>query len=247
MDLQSQDHQTDIVMLSPTSTTVYSYSKAEGPQGDGHSLIERPLLNFEVSHIMQNILRRDTVEFFAANYKETIRFWSDLLTKTTLPWNILQSNEGIAVAFKTIETIINDRGKTVLAYRLAHAPLSQLLSYLQGVIASNRRQGRLPRLFARTNNAFAIDIYLRVQQKHFGVYKRMLHKRVQLAKQWVAISGAHPLLLVTFTKEVKKIIYIVPISHTMTFLIYYIVQTPLYPSKCFNSLLLRLYIRCLLR
>ncbi|KAJ3494055.1 hypothetical protein NLG97_g4324 [Lecanicillium saksenae] len=161
----------------------------------------------DASQLARSLVRTDAAKFFAENLEDMLHFWTALLDGTSLPRNISYTDPRIANAFRSLDKFISRPDSTPLALRLAYTRMPMLMDAVKGIIATNKRQGRLRVPISKLNSNIALELYAKAQGKEESCHtRRQLDRRRRLAQRWVDISGTHPLALVTYTEEAEKLI-----------------------------------------
>ena len=92
-----------------------------------------------------------------------------------------------------------------VALRLAYIQLARMLAALRMKIQDDCRHGLLVGERSQRDATIAIDIYLRATGK---ANRGEVSKPISLGKRWTALAGRCPLLLITSTDVVERIMYV---------------------------------------
>lgn len=217
MDLAWGDSTPDANMESPTKTATPPCTNTKivprSSQTAGHLssvfAVRKPVLFSPVCHdpnqLARSLVRMDAANFFAENLEDMMNFWTALLDSTSLPRNISCSDSSVTSAFRSLDKILLEPNSTPLALRLAFVRMPKLMDTVKGIIAANKRQGRLKVPASKLNSNIALELYSKAQGSESRSTRRELNLRRRLAQRWVDISGAHPLILITYTEKTEDI------------------------------------------
>lgn len=172
------------------------------------------LKSSNIYQLSQLLLRNDVKPFFAQHCEDIFDCWVSLLCKTTLPLNISSMDNRIIIAFQALDEIIAGKDLHPLVSRLAYVQLSCFLSYLKRLVATDRRQGRISSKVGRRNSSVVMDLYLKAQKHiaHTTAVRKQLGRCVRIATRWAALAGTSPLLLVSYSNEAERIMFVLQLD-----------------------------------
>jgi hypothetical protein len=96
--------------------------------------------------------------------------------------------------------------------------LAQTLAALDKTIETDRENGRIPPQKGRGNASIAIDIYLGAPgtPSAGARWRERVNKRLRISRRWADVGGSLPLLLVTYSDQAERIMYVswISVVHT---------------------------------
>ncbi|KAH8747964.1 hypothetical protein F5883DRAFT_436876, partial [Diaporthe sp. PMI_573] len=122
---------------------------------------------------------------------------------TTLPKNIACTDPAVTRAFQAVDRVIE--GNEHRLARLGHTCLIRLLTTLEGIIASDRRHGRIQTSVGYRNASVALDLYIMARGEQQDCARSKLYKRTRTAKRWFHLGGNSPLLLFAHADAAESI------------------------------------------
>lgn len=187
----------DVVMLSPEPPTdkqnCGSHTESREVQTTG----------WQAKMAVQTIARPDAKLDFAAHIFDIYKFWVQLSCDTTLPKDIACTDPAVTRAFQAVDRVIE--GSENRLARLGHTRLIRLLATLEGIIAADRRHGRIQTSVGYRNASVALDLYIMARGEQQDCARSKLHKRTRTAKRWFHLGGNSPLLLFAHTDAAENI------------------------------------------
>lgn len=116
------------------------------------------------------------MDLFAQNCIKAFTDWISLLSKTTIPGDLVSSDPRIIAAFKAVDRIIRGQERMYLLRRLAYVQLIWIFTMLESIIRSERENGRALYKPYYRDATIAIDIYIRAQDDclHPDILRREL-------------------------------------------------------------------------
>lgn len=154
--------------------------------------------------VAYGLLTADAKLVFAENMFDIYRFWLQLVQQTTLSPGMTCVDHGITMAFQAIDNVIDREGHRLA--RLAYVRLPVVMSALQGIISTDRKQGRIRTSVGYRNASVALDIYLSAQHNSTDATRKNIAKRARLAARWAALGGNFPLLLLSYPNAIENIV-----------------------------------------
>lgn len=143
--------------------------------------------------VVESLLIPKAKNNFADNILNIYTFWLNIAHKTTLPRNITCTDPSVKAAFEALDQIIDHEQYQL--QRIAYAALSSFMSFLQGVIAIDRKHGRIHTTVGYRNASVALDIYVAAQTRDGApaAIRAKLNRRLRLARRWTCLRGSTPL------------------------------------------------------
>jgi len=109
--------------------------------------------------MIPGLVRQDVITFFANHFEKALADWITMLQKTAIPSNIASSDPHIITAFRLLDEARTGRDST--RSRLAYIQLMRAFESLEGIVASDRENGRLlSRCSGYRNASIAINVYI---------------------------------------------------------------------------------------
>ncbi|KAI0125338.1 hypothetical protein BJ170DRAFT_686205 [Xylariales sp. AK1849] len=148
-------------------------------------------------------MSRDEVSaFFDANMENVLDDWITIPKKTNLPSNIASSDPYVTTIFQLLDDTINTTKG--IRSRLARIQLMRVFQSLEGIIANERRVGRIRGERGKGNTTIANNIYKDAQRG--SISENDVKRRKQIAAWCSTIAGPSPLFVVVYLETVATLI-----------------------------------------
>lgn len=195
MALRRQSSDLDVVMLSP-GMPAGSGSDQRTPPGQPR---------WQPRLVVQSLILPNARPDFAHSILDIYGFWLQLLRNTTLPRDIQCTDASVIHAFQNIDQIINNDSQLS---RLAFVQLARFMTSLRGVVAVDRKHGRIHTTVGYRNASVALDIYIKAQTQFDTpeAFRKKLNRRVRIAKRWDHLGGSSPLLLIVHSHVAGQLV-----------------------------------------
>jgi len=156
--------------------------------------------------MVPEIVWPDAITVFANHFERAADSWVSILMQTTIPDNIGSSDPCVINAFKFL-----DRARTSsdgILSRLAYIRLADVFESLKQIVASDRRNGRLPAQRSGYRNAsVAVDIYIEAQEQA-GTSRDEVKQRHRVARRWRTLAGPSPIFIIIYSAAAEGLAYV---------------------------------------
>lgn len=144
---------------------------------------------------------------FARNCEKVIADWKSLKSETTLSDVASSSDPRIIYAFKAVDNVICGRRGSILLRRLAYIQLMRLFTFLEGIIAYERKTGGVLRGRYYRDGSVALDIYMSAQEDTSNPrnLRRELRERKRAGRSWNDLSKPSPLLVLMYAEAAESV------------------------------------------
>lgn len=151
------------------------------------------------------LIRPDAGTIFIEHHHQIFHIWTTILLKTSLAPDARCTDVSVRSAFEFLDGVITGDAHALIK-RLAYLQLTTLLRVVQDIIAIDRQKRLIRPKYGKPNVSVSIDMYLSIHEKEFP--RTAILRRVRRAKRWTDLAGPSPLLLLTFSREAEKIMFV---------------------------------------
>ncbi|KAF4448268.1 hypothetical protein F53441_8302 [Fusarium austroafricanum] len=164
--------------------------------------------------LVGDVMRPDALSVFANNIEKIYEFWKMLHTMTNVPSDAQDTNAFIFKAFQFIDNAMANQEFPHQLCRLTHVALTNMITRFKRIVAADRRKGKIQSRSGYRNAAVVMDLYLDAQGSIADRVhaKRQLNRRIQTSRRWTELARGCPLLLVAYSDEAERLMFVPPPS-----------------------------------
>lgn len=146
-------------------------------------------------------MREDPRKFLIDNLAEIYEFWVPLVCATTLPPDILHTDERILQAFRVLHDAMTRAENRPLLERLTSVRLDTMLTSFAKTIGQNRRGGHVAGKIGQGDVTLAQKAFMAAigLDPDSATSTKLVQRHVRKAKRWACLSGPTRLLVILYS------------------------------------------------
>lgn len=151
-------------------------------------------------------MREDPRKFLIDNLAEIYTFWVPLVRATTLPPDILYTDERIAQAFRVLHDAMTWAPIRPFFKRLALLRPDTMLTSLARTIGQNRRGGHLAEKIGQGDVTLAQKAFMAATglDPDSATSNKLVQSHVRKARRWASLSGPTRLLVILYSDTAES-------------------------------------------